>query len=104
MNSGTICFCLLPPCNREVIEHVLIGAFISNIWQNAPRKKTFDNIDPWGYLQKGETDELEKSFNYINQFKGDQLPPKIRSFTIQEDAGNEEDENAKLFFIEYYKF
>ncbi|XP_036145332.1 uncharacterized protein LOC118646461 [Monomorium pharaonis] len=71
----------LPPCQRELRQQLLSCKYITNIWQNANKKKPSD-LDPeaFGWIAANQFTRYE-----FKWFDGKQLPKIVKDVIMDKD-------------------
>ncbi|KAJ8966614.1 hypothetical protein NQ314_003422 [Rhamnusium bicolor] len=72
--------CVLPPCRRELQQHLLRTAYITNIWSNAHRVIP-NHYDPTKF---GWVVEPNNTYNF-RWFEGDEVPQFVHEVFLESD-------------------
>lgn len=72
--------CTLPPCKRELEQHILRAAYIGNLWSNAytPTPSGLD-VTRYGWVHKDGT----YTFNW---YEGEELPECVADILIANEG------------------
>lgn len=72
--------CILPPCYRELQQHLLRTSYIGNMWSNAylPNPSSYDPME-WGWSM-----EPDNTYTF-RWFEGDEVPQFVHEIFVTSD-------------------